>query len=501
MVKGGGKKTKKSWETIKVKPKVAPEERVKAGASIVQKSAVHGKAGAATSDQGYFNKMYMGLDKSETTNAPKLDEGEIEKLSAAAKEKHLFLHEKAVAAYHEQKERDKHKKFAFMYKEDKYGEMTVAEIIKEDPIAINAFRPNKTFQNANGLGVYSVKWNSKGDMLATAGHDRSLTLWRPTAVDGLPARKLKGHKGWTLQATFSPDDKLLATCSSDEVYIWNPSNGTLMAEWEAHDAMINGCVWSNTGKYILSVSNDMTGKIWLSKQALKKGKQSIGGGGHHHVEEEDDEHHHDKGVPVEFQLPREGERGHSSAVIKGAFSHDDSWCITCGKDKLLIMWNLKIKGSKERVYRGHEEAVLNVSVNFDSTRIASCDNSGKVIVWDPKVEAPVHVLDEHTDITYCVVFGRESKEGKGRLITAGHDQKICVWDVYKGTLIGQLQSKHSSWITGMDIDGTNMRLATCSMDARSSLVLWQSLPPAPKTYEWLEVLFRKWAKVKRMLNL
>lgn len=52
----------------------------------------------------------------------------------------------------------------------------------------------------------------------------------------------------------------------------------------------------------------------------------------------------------------EGERGHSSALIKAAFSHDDSFVVTAGKDQLLIMWNLKTKGCKDRVFQGHREA-------------------------------------------------------------------------------------------------------------------------------------------------
>ena len=171
-----------------------------------------------------------------------------------------------------------------LQKEDKYGFMSVVDIIKENPLAITAFRASKTFTKANGLGSYSVMWNNKGTMLCTTGHDRSVSLFRPHAVDDKPARKLKGHKGWTIQASFSPDDKHLACCSSDEMYIWDPNNGTLKAEWEAHDAMINGCVWSNTGKYIVSCSNDLTAKVWSAKTAMKKGKK--GAGTHHHDEEE-----------------------------------------------------------------------------------------------------------------------------------------------------------------------------------------------------------------------
>lgn len=34
-----------------------------------------------------------------------------------------------------------------------------------------------------------------------------------------------------------------------------------------------GCQWSNTGKYIVSCSNDLTAKVWSAKTAISKGKK------------------------------------------------------------------------------------------------------------------------------------------------------------------------------------------------------------------------------------
>lgn len=177
---------------------------------------------------------------------------------------------------------------------------------------------------------------------------------------------------------------------------------------------------------------------------------------------------------------------------------------------------------RSQVFRGHNEPVLNVAMNYDGTRFASTDNSGTCIVWDPKVEHPIHILKEHTDIVYvrsrgggglgvalfsnaqrryCCVFGKEAKDGKGRLITAGHDNRICVWDSYLGTVIGEVDSRHSSWITAAALDVSNMQLATVSMDARTSLILWQSLPPVPKNWDFVDKGLRAWKRLKRFLGI
>jgi hypothetical protein len=95
--------------------------------------------------------------------------------------------------------------------------------------------------------------------------------------------------------------------------------------------------------------------VWVAKTAISKGKK--GADTHAHTEPEFDDNgneikHHEHGVPVEFHLPREGERGHAGAVVKAAFSPQEDFCVTCGKDNMVIMWNLKLKGTKDRVRWG-----------------------------------------------------------------------------------------------------------------------------------------------------
>jgi len=59
---------------------------------------------------------------------------------------------------------------------------------------------------------------------------------------------------------------------------------------------------------------------------------------------------------------------------------------TCGKDNLVFLWNLKLKGAVDRCYKGHNDQVLSVAWNYDGTRLASCDHKGFVFIWDPRVE-------------------------------------------------------------------------------------------------------------------
>ena len=164
----GFKKSEPTWKTAEKKKKRAQQAaaiHVDDGATTEKASAKHAKVGKASGDQRYMNKLFMSLSAADTEGPPELDQEEMMKLTDVAKEKNMFLHQKAVDAYHEEKARQKAQAWRILVKEDKFGSMSVADIIKEDPLAVSAFRVAKIFTGINGLGSYSVMWNYNSSMV------------------------------------------------------------------------------------------------------------------------------------------------------------------------------------------------------------------------------------------------------------------------------------------------------------------------------------------------
>ena len=105
MGKGFAKREDKVW-----KKQQKEERRHKRNGKVVADSNTttkasdhHAKVGKATGDQRYMNKLFMTLKTEDTEGPPELSVEELDKLGEAAKERQLFLHEKAVQAYHEEK--------------------------------------------------------------------------------------------------------------------------------------------------------------------------------------------------------------------------------------------------------------------------------------------------------------------------------------------------------------------------------------------------------------
>ena len=449
------------------KYKVVQVKRKSDAGDVGPQKVGHGKVSEAMDDQKYLNKMVASLDEKDLSGPKQLSAAELADMSEAAKQKHLSLTQKAKEAVEEEKAREDRKRMSFLSGEaDEFEGMSVAEILKEKPEVITDFKPSVKFSQANGLAVYSVTYSHKSDMLVSTGHDRCLTILRPT---GTIARKCKGMKGWTLCASFAPDDAYVCVCASDEMYLWDPHFGTLKATWEAHYGMVNGCHWSYSGKYIATCGQDMTCKLWNVKDALKKGNEKYKPpiGSHHDGENENPM------MPCVHTYPQGEETGHTAAVVRAVFSHDDMLLASAAKDKKVILWNVE-RGVKHLELRGHQESVLGLCWNSDSSRLASCDHAGKVLVWNPRNDTPVHILEGHSDICYVSMFGREAKAGKGRLFTCGHDCRINVWDSETGELKNSVKvSAKATWVTGAAIDSTNRYIATCSVDPANSVVIWQ----------------------------
>lgn len=81
-------------------------------------------------------------------------------------------------------------------------------------------------------------------------------------------------------------------------------------------------------------------------------------------------------------------------IIFNIFSVDGAYCLTCGSDRKLKLWN-PYKGVTLKTYEGHGNEVMDSSASCDSSQIVSCGLDKSVILWDVASGTPIRRLRRH----------------------------------------------------------------------------------------------------------
>ncbi|XP_020282555.1 WD repeat domain-containing protein 83 [Pseudomyrmex gracilis] len=111
------------------------------------------------------------------------------------------------------------------------------------------------------------------------------------------------------------------------------------------------------------------------------------------------------------------------AVRAVRFSVDGSYCITCGSDRKLKLWN-PYKSVTLKTYGGHGDEVMDACASCDSSQIVSCGLDKSVILWDVATGTSVRRFRGHAGPVTTVRFNEESS----MIISGSRDNSVMLWD-------------------------------------------------------------------------
>lgn len=172
-------------------------------------------------------------------------------------------------------------------------------------------------------GVTSVCVSSNGKFILSGSRDHTAKVW---STQGLEIETFDlNHE--VLAVAFSPDDKQIATGSTDGKINIFTVDGKLVLKIDAHKNSINSLFFSPNGKSILSGSSDNTVKLWnINGQLLNT-------------------------------------FAHKKAINSVSFSSDGKFILTGSDDNTAIVWDLS--GKKLSTLIGHKGSVNHVSLCLD----------------------------------------------------------------------------------------------------------------------------------------
>jgi WD40 repeat protein len=128
----------------------------------------------------------------------------------------------------------------------------------------------KTSFDVGSKEITALTWSADGKYLASGGSGGKVILWEMPA--GTQAAETN-FKSQVNSIALSPDVQYMAAAGADKkIIVWNIETKAVAKEFPAHDGDVTGIAFSDKGNLLVSVSKDMSLKIW-DVSNLKIGKK------------------------------------------------------------------------------------------------------------------------------------------------------------------------------------------------------------------------------------
>jgi ribosome assembly protein SQT1 len=316
--------------------------------------------------------------------------------------------------------------------------------------------------------VYSVSFhNSDSTILATGGGD-DLAFICSTKNTEEPLHKLSGHTDTVIAAKFSHDGKYLATAAMDAtINIWDPATGNQLHTFDGPGDSIDCFVWHQRGPVLFAGGGDGTGWLWnaQAKQTLNVFTGHAGAitdalftpDGKRIVTVSDD-------VTLRVWDPKtaacvhtiQGYGFHGEGITNVSCHAESHMCASGGTDTSAFLCNIQT-GKPVGELRGHEDAVEATSFVNGFPWVVTGSLDGKIGVFDLNtLQARLWMTNEH-GVTRLVLDGLT-------VWAADVSGAVTTWDARAGGKPVATWQAHHDPILSLSLSADKSLFATSSDD-------------------------------------
>jgi WD40 repeat protein len=314
--------------------------------------------------------------------------------------------------------------------------------------------------------TWTVAFSPDGEILATGGEDRLVTLWDWKNRKVL--RHLRGHTAIlsSRSLSFHPDGTtLLSADTAGTARLWDVASGEPREPFRVGSNWTS-CVFSPTGKAMALWDDrgtlllyDDTGKHQLAKLPSVPGFPALYGvafspDGKTLALGDWDAEVKQWDLGTNSLRPHPG--GEMGALNHVAVSPNGRWLASASADTVVRIWDLQT-GRLHASLKGHEGRVGRVAFSPDGKYLASGADDSKVCLWEVPSGGRRYELQAHTGYILALAFSRDGQT----LASASSHGTVCLWDVASGTL-NRTITAHKNAVTAVGFSRDGKQVVTAS---------------------------------------
>ncbi|GHO42548.1 serine/threonine-protein kinase [Ktedonospora formicarum] len=283
--------------------------------------------------------------------------------------------------------------------------------------------------------VNSIVWSPDGKLIASASDDQLVQIF--DSATGNLKQTYNKHTGAVTFVAWSPDGERIASASEDKtVQVWDARDGEQGLSFSGHIDRVNALSWSSDGQLIASASEDKTVQVWNSvtgnpflnyqqhtagvlSVAWSPDNRSIASGSWDNTLQ-DWATAPSEAFVMGQTIFKYG--GHTAEVYVVAWSPDGNLVASASGDRT-VQIESGIDGATRAKYVGHTDSVHGLSWSPDGKLIASCSEDGTVQVWEASNKHLILTYRGHTRGVYAVSWSPDGKH----IASASADNTVQVW--------------------------------------------------------------------------
>ncbi|MGB1242278.1 MAG: hypothetical protein ACPG49_07145 [Chitinophagales bacterium] len=311
-----------------------------------------------------------------------------------------------------------------------------AKIWQWNPTTLNISTNHPITLQSQNEGLKTAQFSTDEQQILTVTNSGNINAWDWRSK---PIQLIEGQYSCN---AISPNEHLFATTTNERIDLRNFKNETQVS-LNHQQSNVQHLNFSKDGKFLLSVGQDSTLKVWGWQRQLMMDSLKINSSDlfaefspiNNHLIVISSSDGYVRLYNWKTNTFQKGFQAHSASINSVHFSKDGQYLASAADDKMAIIWNIQTT-EKMMILQGHESPVSHARFSADGNFLVTSSMDKAAKIWQIN-DSDVVRLD-YRGHTGSVLDAHFLGENQNRILTTSIDGSAKIWDD-KGTLLQNLK--------------------------------------------------------------